>query len=283
MWKKNHKLLDEGYHDLAYLPRERCGWDCTLASLAFALRREIQHGRIDLNAWATRHAVSASQRYAHLGASAWVLWHGTSRPRAEKIAAHGLFSKGGLWTTFNPRISHGYCRGRSDAFGTDGAVVCLVLDRRQFVEGRDHERENDDVIRFHHGLPSDAVEYLLLHEGIRFLGSARAADVSPWCGARFVRRSGRWTPMQKPPVRYSADAAYSTVEEFVALTIHRLLSEMDEVTALEIFSTLYATLAPWDALEHGQVLEAIDRGCVRSRQRGRMVLLRGAEKLELQS
>ena len=84
-------MISEGLHDLQYLPRQRCGWDCTLASLAYAARTVIEGARPDLAAWAARHGVSASARYRELESDALVLWHGTSRERAGKIAEHGLF------------------------------------------------------------------------------------------------------------------------------------------------------------------------------------------------
>jgi len=65
-WKKN-KLLAKDFPDLAYMPRGRCEWDFTLASIAFAARRQIDiaTGRAiaDLNAWAARHGLPASRRY----------------------------------------------------------------------------------------------------------------------------------------------------------------------------------------------------------------------------
>jgi hypothetical protein len=105
-WKKNKKLLARGFHDLEYLPRDRCGWDCTLSSLAYGVRAALASRTPDLNAWAARHGAQASVRYAEFGGDAMVLWHGTSLPRAEKISEHGLFHKRGLWTTLNPFIAH---------------------------------------------------------------------------------------------------------------------------------------------------------------------------------
>ena len=115
-WKANKRVARD-FPDLLYLPKERCGWDCTLASLAYGVRRSILNASPDLGAWAARHGLPASARYQELGDDARVLWHGTSRERAEKIAEHGLFHKQGLWTTLNPFVSHGFCRGRSERFG----------------------------------------------------------------------------------------------------------------------------------------------------------------------
>ena len=51
-WKANKKLVSQGLGDLEYLPRERCGWDNTLACLAFGMRMDIERRTPDLNAWA---------------------------------------------------------------------------------------------------------------------------------------------------------------------------------------------------------------------------------------
>ncbi len=269
-WQRNKKLVSQGSRDLKYLPRERCGWDCTLVSLAYGLRRDIELRSPDLCAWAARHGLPASGRYHALGADALVLWHGTSKERADKITAHGLFHKRGLWTTLDPRIAHTFCRGRSERFATDGAVVCLVLDRRELVEGRDYDVENNgNILRFHQGLGPDAVEYVLEHEQIRFTGPVRARRPAPWTSARFKKRSGEWVPVQRAPVRYSDSAGYSSVHEFIEICTDRLLAELVEVAALEVLSALYASVAPWDALSHDEALDRVEARCVPSRRRGR--------------
>lgn len=53
-WKKNKRLVAAGFADLVYLPRERSGWDATLASLAYGMRMALERGRPDLGAWAAR-------------------------------------------------------------------------------------------------------------------------------------------------------------------------------------------------------------------------------------
>ncbi len=255
-------MVAEGYSDLAYLPRDRHGWDCTLAAVAYGCRRLIEAGPPDLAAWAARHGLPASERYHGLGPHALVLWHGTSRERADRIAEHGLFHKRGLWTTLNPMIAHGFCRSRSERFGTEGAVVCLVLDSRDHEEGHDYETEGaGDVMRFHRGLPPEVVEYALVHDEARFAAPSRARDPSPWPRARSRKRSGQWIPVQQPPVRYSDSLTYSSVEDFVALCVDRLLRELTRVTALEVFSTVYALVEPWAGLPHETVFGALEQAC----------------------
>jgi hypothetical protein len=280
-WKKNKKLRARGFRDLEYLPRERSGWDCTLASYAYGVRMAVERRPPDLSAWAARHALPAGARCAELGEQALVLWHGTSRQRAEKILDHGLFHKRGLWTTVDPVIAHSFCRGRSDRFGVEGAVVCLVLDRREFTEGRDYDVEGgQNVYRFHHGLPAEAVEYLLVHEEIRFAGPRRARRPAPWPRGRFRKQSGRWVPVQTTPVRYSRSASYSSLQEFIEITTDRLLDELGEATAIDLFSTLYATVQPPDALTHEEVFALLAQRCLPCAPRSRWQTFRPAPRAD---
>ena len=53
-WKENKKLVSAGFRGLKYVPRERCGWDMTLSSLAYGMRMDIEGRQPDLNAWAAR-------------------------------------------------------------------------------------------------------------------------------------------------------------------------------------------------------------------------------------
>jgi hypothetical protein len=273
-WKRNKGFVEAGLSDLKWVPRQRCGWDMSLASLAYQARCRIERRPADLAAWAARHSVAASQRYIDLAENALVLWHGTSQPRAMKIAEHGLFHRRGLWTITDPDISHGYCRGRSDRFGADGAVVCLVLDRRTIVEGRDYEIEAPGTIyRFHRGMPPESLEYILLPEETRFFGAARARQPRPWTRGEFKRQDGQWIPVQNPPVRFEDGQSYRTLGEYPDLCMRRLLDEFGTLAAIEVFSMLYANLSPWDALEHQAVLDLMARHCAPPRaMRGRTIV-----------
>ena len=251
--------MAHNFPDLAFVPSGRSAWDCTLAGLAYGMRLDIPGATADLNAWATRHGLPGSRSYELLGDSAVVLWHGTSRDRADKIAAHGLFHKKGLWTARHPKIPHAFCRMRSARFGAEGAVICLVLDRTQLVEGHDYETEgNGNVVRFHHGLPPEIVEYILVREEIRFVGAERASDLKPWPKARFKHSGGQWRPVRQTPVRFSEAHTFSTLSEYMGLCVSRLLDELDGVSPLEIFSVLYNLVDPWDAVRHADILDLVD-------------------------
>ncbi len=278
-WKKRKQLIKEGFRDLEYLPRGPHRWHSTLAALAYGGQPTIGRRPPDLNAWAARHCTSPSARYDALGARALVLWHGTTRTRADRIAEHGLFHKRGLWTALDPSIAHGYCRrgaerfdteasgGNGAADSTEGALVSLVLDRAEFVQGRDYNTEMDGrILRFHHGLPPDVVEYVLVREAIRFTGLHHAPQPAPWPQARFRRHEGAWVPLQRAPVRYSESKSYSSLHELILLCLDRFLAEDGEVTALDLFSALYAAVTPWDALPHQAVFDVLEARCQPHRQ-----------------
>ncbi|MBM3214240.1 hypothetical protein FJZ36_04920 [Candidatus Poribacteria bacterium] len=272
IWQKNRHAARDGFGDLDYLPRGKTSWNATLGALAFSTRRQIA-GVADLNLWATMHGVSGSARYAELGSDAWVLWHGTTGERAERIAEHGLFSKGGLWTTFEPRIAHGYTRGRSRLYGAGSGMVVVVIDRRDAEIGTHYVRETEDIVRFHHGLPMDVVEYILLDREIIQIGEP-AREPRSWGRARFKRQSGQWVPTSKPPVRLDASRVYDDLEGWLRESIGRLLTTLGPTAAIEAFSSLYATIHPWEALTHEAIfgaLEAYAQGSSLRRGRGTSV------------
>jgi len=232
-WRKNRQMVKRGFTDLQYLPQARSGWNATLAALAFALRRQLE-GQADLNIWASMHGCVASARYAELGSDALVLWHGTSDARAERIKDVGLFHKRGLWTTVDPRTAHGYTRGRSTEYGVGSATIVLVLDRRELTEGVHYSHEGPSIYRLHAGLDSQHIEYICWADRVEFRGADRATEPSAWGRARFKRQSGSWMPLSRPPVRLEADV---------------------------VFSSLYATLDPWSALEHEEILQRLEALC----------------------
>ena len=267
-WRKSKSPLAQQYLDLRYIPHGRSAWDCTLSCLAFGIRMDISGASVDLNAWAARHGLFPSSLYQELADNALVLWHGTSRERAERIIEHGLFHKKGLWTAVHPRIPHSFCRSRSERFGTEGAVVCIVLDRNEITEGRDFEARGD-VIRFHHGLPPDVVQYVLLREEVRFTGDARGNNPKPWPGARFKYSAGEWCPVQTIPVRFSDSDSFSTLDEFVNLCVSRIFFELSDVTPLEVLSVLYSLVQPWDCLTHKDVINLLESVTLKRRNVGK--------------
>ena len=278
-WKKNRKLVDLGFRDLEYLPRETSGWDMTLSALAYGARMDIEGVQPDLNAWAARHGLPGSARFEGMGEGAVVLWHGTSRERAESIAAHGLFHKGGVWTARHPSIAHGFCRSRAEEAEGEGAMVCVVLDRNELVGGRDYHIEGGEglnqVVVFHGKLSAGVVEYILLKDSMRFSGVERTKD-RPRPSARFKKAHGEWVPVQKAPVRFSDEESYSTVGEFAALCLKALLRELGAVAPIEIFAGIYSLIEPWEVLGHEDILDLIDRNCREARKRGKFTTYRAA-------
>jgi len=269
-WRRNRKLVKSGFRDLAYLPRSRTGWNATLAAYAYSVRQHVL-GSADVNLWATVHASPASARVVELGEHALVLWHGTSAARAEKIRTTGLFHKGGLWTTTDPGIAHSFSRGRGTRFDAGSAMVVIVLDRRELEEGAHYEPQGrtGNVLRFFRGLPPETIEWICFDDHIEFTGTSKATQAKPWGVARFKKRHGHWVPRSKPPVRFDDDHDYDTFDAWLDLSLCRIFRTLGSASAIEVFSSLYATVDPWDVLEHETILNAIDRLCARSRQRGK--------------
>ena len=257
-WQKNQRLVRLGFKDLEYLPTGRTAWNATLAALAFSARRHVA-GSADLNVWAMMHGCPPSARYEELGGKGLVLWHGTTARRAEKIRERGLMHKRGVWAATDPRISHGFTRGRSRAFGAGSAMVVFLIDTDEW-DGR-AEAENEQIARFHESIPPECIEYILFSDRIDFCGQRKAAGPKPWTAARFKRRAGQWVPRSRPPVRLDASRSYRDLDEWLDESIRRILTALGPAAAIEVFASLYAMIDPWDALEHRAILAALERLC----------------------
>lgn len=256
-WRKNRRLLREGFKDLAYLPNGR--WSMTLSAAAYSARRQIA-GRGDLNLWAIMHGCPASRRYAELGSGALVLWHGTSAVRADNIRQVGLFPKKGVWATAEPRLAHSFSRSRAGAFSAGSAVIVLVFDRGN-IEVPFEMAGEPDTLRFRSLVGPEHIEYVVYDDRIDFLGQRRAAQPRPWGAARFKKAAGRWVPRSRPPVRFDSQSAYESLGEWLELAVRRVLTTLGSAAAIEVCSSLYATIEPPEALGHEDVLAALDRLC----------------------
>jgi hypothetical protein len=265
-WRRNRRLVRGGFRSLEYLPRSRTGWNATLAAYAFSVRRQVA-GRCDLNQWAVMHGCPASARYEEMGEEALVLWHGTTARRAERIARYGLFHKRGVWATLEPKIAHGFSRYRARAYRAGSAAVVLLLDGRQVRSGVHYDEEAGEVLRFHAAVPAESVEYILWDDRIEFVGEEKIGQPKPSGVARFKMKSGRWVPLSQPPVRFDNGDSYDDLEGWIHLGIRRILSTLGSAAAIEIFSRLYATIDPWEALRHEAIFAALERLCRASRHR----------------
>lgn|GEM_PF-1487782 len=259
-WHRNRRLVRSGFKDLEYLPKSRTGWNATLAAYAFSARRQIA-GRADLNLWAAMHGCSASARYSELEENALVLWHGTSAGRAARIRETGLFHRRGLWTALDPKIAHGYTRGRSSQYKAGSATIALLLDRRTIEPGIHYDMQGTDIFRFHSSMPPENIEYILWDDRIDFLGEQKAKWPRSWDIARFKKKEGEWVTYSQPPVRFDEEHTYSDIKEWLYLSIRRILYTLGSASAVEIFSSLYSTMNPWDALEHEDIFEALECLC----------------------
>jgi hypothetical protein len=145
--------------------------------------------------------------------------------------------------------------------------VVLLLDDRKVRSGVHYDAETTEVFRFHAALPAESIEYILWDDRIEFLGEQSAREPKPWGVARFKKKSGRWVPLSRPPVRFDAEHGYNHLEEWLHLSVERVLSRLGSAAAIEIFSTLYATIDPWEALQHQAIFGALERSCHASRHR----------------
>lgn len=271
-WTRNRNHARKGHPDLRYLPQGRSAWNGTLAALAYSQTRARSGD--DIIRWAAMHGVRPSRRAAELGEGALVLWHGTSRERAERIREVGLHSKRGLWTTREPRIAHGYTRGRAQEHSAGSATVVLVLDRGQVREGVDYSCEGKNILRFQRGLGREHVVHICWAERVETIGEV-ADEPRPWGRARFKKADGRWVPRSRPPVRLDDDGEYASFDEWLRLSLARIVHRLGRATALELMSSLYATLDPWEALTHDDVLTRAAEVCqVRRSGGGTMYLSR---------
>lgn len=258
-WRKRRDLLRSGHKDLMYLPHEKCGWNATLSALAWSGRRQIEE-KPDLNLWAAMHAQPASARYAELGRHALVLWHGTSARRAEKIRQVGLFPKKGIWATAEPSLAHSFTRGRSSQYAAGSAMIVLLLDKENMPVPFELAGEKN-TLRFRQPLRPQFIEYILWDDRIEFVGRRKARQPKPWGVARFKKVGGLWVPCSRPPVRFDNRHSYANLEEWLELSLRRILTTLGRAQAIEIFSSLYSTIDPTQALRHDAVFEALERVC----------------------
>jgi hypothetical protein len=127
--------------------------------------------------------------------------------------------------------------------------------------------ETAEVFRFHSALPQENIEYILWDDRIEFLAEHRLKQPKPWGMARFKKKRGHWVPRSRPPVRFEDGQTYSDLEEWLQLSIRRILSTLGSAAAIEVFSSLYATIDPWEALEHKTVFRELEHLCDVSRHK----------------
>ena len=261
-WTKDRKLRRGGFADLEYLPKGRSAWNGTLSAYAYSARRALA-GRADLNLWAAMHALPASARYEQLGKDALVCWHGTSAARAEKIGQLGLFHRGGVWAAVEPTIAHSYTRSRSRRFGAGSAMIVFVISKDQWDTHA--SPRGPSIVEFHRKIPRDCIEYILYSDRLESVGLGKARRRRPWGTARFKRVRGRWVPRSRPPVRLGEKHNYSDFDGWLELSVRRILQALGKAAAIELFSSLYATVDPWNALEHRQIFDTLERLCGKAR------------------
>jgi len=68
-------------------------------------------------------------------------------------------------------------------------------------------------------------------------------------------------PRSHPPVRLDNERSYSSLSQWLELSIRRVLTALGSAAAVEGFSSLYATIDPPGALPHEEIFEAMERLC----------------------
>ena len=66
-------------------------------------------------------------------------------------------------------------------------------------------------------------------------------------------------------MRFDGGGDYGDLAGWLELSIERILATLGSATAIEVFSSLYATLDPWEALEHEAIFDALARRAGASR------------------
>ena len=265
-WHKNRRRVREGFSDLAYLPAPPGVWDATLVACAYAARQKID-GKANLNTWAMMNGLPPSHRFEEHGADAVVLWHGTAAYKVPSILRDGFrpVNKGAVYASLSPDVSHGYTRFRSRERAGGSAMFALVISREE-MEEEFHFSQGAREIRLHGRVSPKYIEYVLWSDRIEFTGKVQSQFIKPWPRFRFKKHRGEWIPLTNPPVRFDGEHEFRSKEEWLELSIRRVIDALGSATAIEVFSSLYSTIEPWQALGHDEILGAMERSCFQPRQ-----------------
>jgi len=271
-WRKNRQRVRDGFGDLVYLPHSADGWDATLTAYAYAARQKIG-GEPNLNTWAVMNGLPASGRFEELGTEAVVLWHGTAAYKAEKILQDGFrpVNRGAVYASPKPETSHSYTRNRSMEREGGSALLVLVFPKRA-LEEEFHFSEGNSEVRLYSRVPPDYIEYVLWSDRIDFVGKEKARSARAWPRFKFKKQGGEWIPRTNPPVRFDDENEFSSREEWLEISIRRILATLGGATAIEVFSSLYSTIEPWEALEHNEIFAALEDFCDQQQQKSGMRL-----------
>ena len=58
--------------------------------------------------------------------------------------------------------------------------------------------------------------------------------------------------------------------EWLHFSIRRIVTTLGPVSAIEIFSSLYSTIVPWESLPHEQIFSTLEELCGEPQQRGKV-------------
>ena len=150
-------------------------------------------------------------------------------------------------------------------------MFALVLTQKE-LEERFYFSQGTQEVRLYARVSPDYIEYILWSDRLQFAGSTKVTHPRPWPRFRFKKQGGEWIPLTRTPVRFDAEQAFSTKQEWLEMSIRRILGELGPATPIELFSSLYSTMEPWDALQHDEIFAALERLCDQPTQKCNMKL-----------
>jgi hypothetical protein len=249
---------------LSGLPRlrgRRGHWDLTLIARCYECLKS-RFGELDLNEFATLFGAAPSALHARTRGRNLVLWHGTSVARAEKILEHGFAHFKGVWMDEQTGIPFAFAQDRARQFDAKPAICVSVIDLDLFREGQDFYWEaGEHVVVFRHEVPPWVVQYLITSQGIRFVGETRAQGPAIQPRVRFVKRDGGWAVPSQNPVLFRGKEPFRTTGEWLPLFCRHYLTTYGEADPVEIFTAVYASIHPQEAISRKDMLGCLVAHC----------------------
>ena len=270
------RLEKEGLY--AILRRNRQTWSRFNLVEAYKLRVK-RHRDASFNDFLCENAVPASAHYAETMGHNVVLWHATRRRHTENIVKRGLFHHRGVFFAHPTyglpfRLAAGIpAVDRKDP--EQLVVLACVFDLKEYESGTDFIPGSSEY-RFLSRVSPQAIFAAITHESVECVGpTVRDRDhLSP---AKFVRRGRKWAVASQNPQRFTDGRHFRTPPEWLNHYLDIVFSRNRELTLLEIFSGVYACVAPASALPVELVVEELSRRCVLSGKMEDRVLLRSAD------
>ena len=150
-------------------------------------------------------------------------------------------------------------------------MFALVIPK-PILEEEFHFSQGANEVRLYSRVSPDFVEYVLWSDRVDFAGKEKAKSARPWPRFKFKKQRGEWIPLTRPPVRFDDECRFASKQEWLDLGIRRILTTIGSATAIEVFSSLYSTIDPWEALEHDEILAVLEGFCDHPQRKSGMSL-----------